>query len=131
MDFEFYFLAIIFLVTYIQGRRTAYRQARLLTLFTKINGRTISVRLLQLNVVFNRALVLYFDFRGHNITLISAFAPDFHIPGLEEIAPEGLATYVRGYMTFDLVGARMRGEEPLPLYDILRYGYQVKGHWIC
>ncbi|CAG4997159.1 unnamed protein product [Parnassius apollo] len=63
--------------------------------------------------------------RGHNITLMSAFPPDFHIPGLEEIAPEGLASYVRGYMTFDLVGARMRGEEPLPLYDILRYGYEA------
>ncbi|XP_053608926.1 UDP-glucosyltransferase 2 [Plodia interpunctella] len=63
--------------------------------------------------------------RGHNITLISAFPPDFHIQGLEEIAPEGLVSYVRGYMTFDLVGARMRGEEPLPVMDILRYGYEA------
>ncbi|XP_072940025.1 UDP-glucosyltransferase 2 [Epargyreus clarus] len=63
--------------------------------------------------------------RGHNITLISAFAPDFHIEGLEEIAPEGLAAYVRSYMTLDLVGAKMRGEEPLSLTNILRYGYEA------
>lgn len=28
-------------------------------------------------------------------------------------------------MSFDLVGARMRGEEPLPYMDIIRYGYEV------
>ncbi|XP_034832850.1 UDP-glucosyltransferase 2 isoform X2 [Maniola hyperantus] len=63
--------------------------------------------------------------RNHNITLISPFSPDFHIEGLEEIVPEGLASFVRGYMTFDLVGARMRGEEPLPYKDIIRYGYEA------
>ncbi|XP_028031956.1 2-hydroxyacylsphingosine 1-beta-galactosyltransferase [Bombyx mandarina] len=63
--------------------------------------------------------------RGHNITFISAFPPDFHIAGLEEIAPEGLVSYVKSYMSWDLVGARMRGEEPLPAFDILRYGYEA------
>ncbi|XP_063828822.1 UDP-glucosyltransferase 2 [Ostrinia nubilalis] len=63
--------------------------------------------------------------RGHNITFFSAFPPDFHIEGLEEIAPEGLVSYVREYMSWDLVGARMRGEEPLPIKDMLRYGYEV------
>ena len=64
--------------------------------------------------------------RGHNITFISAFPADFHINGLEEIAPEGLVTYVRNYMSFDLVGARMRGEDQMPVKDILRYGYEVR-----
>ncbi|KAJ8719474.1 hypothetical protein PYW08_011649 [Mythimna loreyi] len=63
--------------------------------------------------------------RGHNITFISAFPADFHISGLEEIAPEGLVTYVRNYMSFDLVGARMRGEDQMPVKDILRYGYEA------
>ncbi|CAH0726869.1 unnamed protein product, partial [Brenthis ino] len=63
--------------------------------------------------------------RDHNITLISPYLPDFHLEGLEEITPEGLASFVRGYMTFDLVGARMKGEEPLPYLDIIRYGYEA------
>ncbi|XP_041981558.1 UDP-glucosyltransferase 2 [Aricia agestis] len=63
--------------------------------------------------------------RGHNITLISPFAADFHFEGMEQITPEGLASFVRRYMTFDLVGARMRGEEPLPYMDIIRYGYEA------
>ncbi|XP_049875086.1 UDP-glucosyltransferase 2 [Pectinophora gossypiella] len=63
--------------------------------------------------------------RSHNVTLISAFPPDFHIEGLEEMAPEGLVSYVRSYMSWDLVGARMRGEDPLPIKDIFRYGYEA------
>ncbi|XP_037293404.1 UDP-glucosyltransferase 2 isoform X2 [Manduca sexta] len=63
--------------------------------------------------------------RGHNITFISGFQPDFHLDGLEEIAPEGLVSYVRNFMSSDLVGARMRGEEPVAVTDILRYGYEA------
>ncbi|XP_038212493.1 UDP-glucosyltransferase 2 isoform X2 [Zerene cesonia] len=63
--------------------------------------------------------------RGHNITLISAFPPDFHLEGLEEIAPAGLVSFIRSYMAFDLVGARMKGEEPLPYKDIIRFGYEA------
>ncbi|CAH2267507.1 jg22595 [Pararge aegeria aegeria] len=69
--------------------------------------------------------LIYDHFLNHNITLISPFSPDFHIEGLEEIVPEGLNSFVRGYMTLDLVGARMRGEEPLPYKDIIRYGYEA------
>ncbi|KAJ2951448.1 hypothetical protein O0L34_g13601 [Tuta absoluta] len=63
--------------------------------------------------------------RNHNITFISAFPPDFHLEGLEELAPEGLVSYVRSYMVHDLVGARMRGQDPLPIQDIFRYGYEA------
>lgn len=30
-------------------------------------------------------------------------------------------------MTWDLVGARMKGEDPLSKKDIFRYGYEVEG----
>lgn len=63
--------------------------------------------------------------RSHNVTFISAFPPDFHIAGLEEIAPENLVSYVRAYTDWDLVGARMRGEEPVAPLDIMRYGYEA------
>ncbi|KAG7302268.1 hypothetical protein JYU34_013764 [Plutella xylostella] len=63
--------------------------------------------------------------RNHNITFFSAFPPDFHLAGLEEVAPRSLASYVRGYTDWDLVGARMRGQEPLQPADIVRYGYEA------
>ncbi|CAB3227795.1 unnamed protein product [Arctia plantaginis] len=63
--------------------------------------------------------------RGHNITFISAFPADFHITGMEEIAPEGLVSYVRQFMSFDLVGSRMRGEIQISVQDIIRYGYEA------
>jgi len=63
--------------------------------------------------------------RGHNITFINAFPPDFYIPGLEEITPANLVFYVRNFTNWDLVGARMRGEEPVPMYDVLRYPYEA------
>lgn len=68
----------------------------------------------------------FFLFRGHNITFISAFPADFHITGMEEIAPEGLVSYVRQFMSFDLVGSRMRGEIQISVQDIIRYGYEVR-----
>ncbi|KAB0799481.1 hypothetical protein PPYR_07361 [Photinus pyralis] len=63
--------------------------------------------------------------RGHNVTFINAFPADFVMPGLEEITPPGLVFYVRNFTDWDLVGSRMRGEEPVHPLDMLRYGYQV------
>ncbi|KAK4886687.1 hypothetical protein RN001_002958 [Aquatica leii] len=63
--------------------------------------------------------------RGHNITFISAFPPDFIIPGLEEITPSGLVFYVKNFTDWDLVGARMRGEEPVQPLDMFRYAYEA------
>lgn len=63
--------------------------------------------------------------RGHNITFISAFPPDFFVPGLEEITPTGLVFYVKNFTNWDLVGARMRGEEPVHPIDMIRYPYEV------
>lgn len=63
--------------------------------------------------------------RGHNVTFINAFPPDFLMSGLEEITPAGLVFYVKNFTNWDLVGARMRGEEPVHPFDMIRYGYEV------
>ncbi|XP_065158180.1 UDP-glycosyltransferase UGT5 isoform X2 [Atheta coriaria] len=63
--------------------------------------------------------------RGHNITFISAFPPDFYLSGLEEITPAGLVFYVKNFTNWDLVGARMRGEEPVHPIDVLQYPYKA------
>lgn len=63
--------------------------------------------------------------RGHNITFISAFPQDFIIEGLEEITPTGLVFYVKNFTNWDLLGARMRGEEPVHPLDMMRYPYEV------
>ncbi|XP_060532206.1 UDP-glucosyltransferase 2 [Cylas formicarius] len=63
--------------------------------------------------------------RGHNFTFLSAFPSDFLLSGLEEITPTELVFYVRNFTNWDLVGARMRGEEPVHPWDMMRYGYEA------
>lgn len=63
--------------------------------------------------------------RGHNITFLNAFPSDFIIEGLEEVTPASFVFYVRNFTNWDLVGAKMRGEEPVPLFDMIRYGYEA------
>ncbi|XP_063235517.1 UDP-glucosyltransferase 2 [Bacillus rossius redtenbacheri] len=63
--------------------------------------------------------------RGHNLTFVSAFPPERSEPGVEEVAPQALVGYVRNYTDWDLLGARMRGHEPVHPLDVLRYGFQV------
>ncbi|CAH1159905.1 unnamed protein product [Phaedon cochleariae] len=63
--------------------------------------------------------------RGHNITFISAFPADFYLSGMEEITPAGLVFYVRNFTNWDLVGARMKGEEPVHPLDMVRYAYEA------
>nr|XP_023022084.1 UDP-glucuronosyltransferase 2C1-like [Leptinotarsa decemlineata]XP_023022085.1 UDP-glucuronosyltransferase 2C1-like [Leptinotarsa decemlineata] len=62
--------------------------------------------------------------RGHNITFMSAFPADFLLPGLEEISPAELVFYVRNFTNWDLVGARMKGDDPVHPLDMIRYGYE-------
>lgn len=67
--------------------------------------------------------------RGHNVTLLSAFhlQKEAGESGVRVLTPRRVADYVAEYMADrDLLGARMRGEEPVPLWDILRYGLQVR-----
>lgn len=63
--------------------------------------------------------------RGHNITFFNAFAADTHIEGLEEITPTNLIFYVKNFTNWDLLGSRMRGEEPIHPLDVLRYPYEA------
>jgi len=67
--------------------------------------------------------------RGHNITLLTAFpatreSKEEPPPGLEEITPSNFVDYVRNYTNWDLVGARIRGEEPVPWSRVLAYTYE-------
>ncbi|XP_058446067.1 UDP-glucosyltransferase 2 [Malaya genurostris] len=63
--------------------------------------------------------------RGHNITFVSGFPADFAMNGLQEITPSGLVEYIRNYTNWDLLGARMRGDLPLSLWDVFRYAWQA------
>lgn len=62
--------------------------------------------------------------RGHNVTFFNAFPPEHHDPWIEEINPDNLVFYVKNYTNWDLLGNRLRGEEAVPVTDILRYGYE-------
>ncbi|XP_066145749.1 UDP-glucosyltransferase 2-like [Euwallacea fornicatus] len=63
--------------------------------------------------------------RGHNITFLNAFPSDFYLEGLEEIAPTSYVVYIRNFTNWDLVGARIKGEEPVPLLDMIKFGYEA------
>lgn len=67
--------------------------------------------------------------KGHNVTFMSAFPPardSIEEPGFEEVTPLGLVLYVRNFTDWDLVGARFRGEEPVPWDQALAYTYEVR-----
>ncbi|XP_070507743.1 UDP-glucosyltransferase 2 [Chironomus tepperi] len=59
--------------------------------------------------------------RGHNITFLNGFPPDFHLDGLVEITPRNLVGYIQNYTNWDLLGRRMKNLQPIPLFDIFRY----------
>ncbi|CAO1440524.1 unnamed protein product [Diamesa serratosioi] len=63
--------------------------------------------------------------RGHNITFLSGFPADFALDGLEEITPTTLVQYIQNYTNWDLLGRRMRGDMPIPFWDVIRYGYEA------
>ncbi|XP_055389868.1 UDP-glucosyltransferase 2 [Condylostylus longicornis] len=62
--------------------------------------------------------------RGHNITFLNGFTPDFSLNGLHEITPSGLVDYIHNYTNWDLLGARMAGKMPVSAWDVLRYPFQ-------
>lgn len=64
--------------------------------------------------------------RQHNVTFLSGFLADFEQDGLHEVTPAGLVNYIRNYtQDWDLVGARMRGDLPISLWDAIRYPLEV------
>lgn len=64
--------------------------------------------------------------RGHNVTFLNGYPADFHIPGLEEITPTRVVFYIKNFTNWDLMGIRMRGEEPVPPFEAVRYAYEVR-----
>ncbi|XP_052864670.1 UDP-glucosyltransferase 2 [Anopheles cruzii] len=63
--------------------------------------------------------------RGHNITFLNGFPADFTLNGLQEVTPSGLVEYIRNYTNWDLLGARMRGDWPLSVWDVFRFPFQI------
>lgn len=64
--------------------------------------------------------------RQHNVTFLNGFLADFQLDGLHEITPAGLVNYIQNYtQDWDLVGARMRGDLPISLWDAIRYPLEV------
>lgn len=64
--------------------------------------------------------------RQHNVTFLNGFLADFTLDGLHEITPAGLVNYIQNYtQNWDLVGARMRGDLPISLWDAIRYPLEV------
>lgn len=63
--------------------------------------------------------------RGHNVTFLSGFPADNVQAGLEEITPMGLVEYIKNYTTYDLLGARLRNQMPISVWDALRYPVEV------
>lgn len=64
--------------------------------------------------------------RGHNVTFLNGYPPDVHLGGLEEITPARVVFYIRNFTNWDLLGTRMRGEEPVPPWEAVRYAYEVR-----
>ncbi|ETN60417.1 hypothetical protein AND_007961 [Anopheles darlingi] len=63
--------------------------------------------------------------RGHNVTFLNGFPADFTFNGLQEVTPSGLVEYIRNYTNWDLLGARMRGDLPLSVWDVFRFPWQI------
>ncbi|KAJ6636074.1 Nischarin, partial [Pseudolycoriella hygida] len=63
--------------------------------------------------------------RGHNVTFLNGFIADIHEIGLHEVTPTGLIDYIQNFTNWDLVGARMRGDLPVSVWDVLRYPFEA------
>ncbi|XP_062125453.1 UDP-glucosyltransferase 2-like isoform X2 [Drosophila sulfurigaster albostrigata] len=63
--------------------------------------------------------------RGHRITFVNGFQADFHVDGLVEVTPKRLVQYIRNYTDWDLVGARYAGQQPLSIFDAMRYPIEL------
>ncbi|XP_065358788.1 UDP-glucuronosyltransferase 2C1-like [Calliphora vicina] len=59
--------------------------------------------------------------RGHQITFVNGFKPDFHIKGLREVTPKRLVNYIKTFTDWDLVGGRLANKAPIPIWQALHY----------
>lgn len=64
--------------------------------------------------------------RKHNVTFINAFPTEVQNSLIEEINPTNLVLYIRNFTNWDLLGPKMKGELPVPVIDVFKFGYQVR-----
>lgn len=60
------------------------------------------------------------------MTFLSGFPADGVQDGLEEIAPLALAEFITNFTNYDLLGARLRNQLPVSLWDVIRYPVEVR-----
>lgn len=63
--------------------------------------------------------------RGHNITFVNAFPTDSPNSLIDEINPTNLVLYIKNFTNWDLLGPKLRGQMPVPIIDIFKFGYEV------
>lgn len=68
--------------------------------------------------------------RGHNLTFVNAFPTDSPNPLIDEINPTNLVMYIKNFTNWDLLGPKLRGQMPVPIIDIFKFGYEVRTHLI-
>lgn len=69
----------------------------------------------------------FYIIRDHHVTLLSGFTNDVHTDTkIEDIAPAKVVEYITKYSNRDLLGARMKGELPIPILEVFRYPLEVK-----
>ncbi|XP_075159077.1 UDP-glucuronosyltransferase 2A1-like [Haematobia irritans] len=59
--------------------------------------------------------------KGHHVTFLNGFKPDFQMDGLKEITPLPLVEYIDNFTDWDLVGARYAQNAPVSVWQALRY----------
>ena len=63
--------------------------------------------------------------RGHHITFVNGFRPEFHLNGLREMTPTSLVNYIENFTDWDLVGARLENKNPVSIWQALQYPAEV------
>lgn len=64
-------------------------------------------------------------FSHHHITIVSGFK-GMSPKGIQDISPKKVVDYIEKYSNRDLLGARMKGQMPIPILDVLRYPLEVR-----
>lgn len=77
------------------------------------------------NYSFNFFGPLLLSNRGHAVTLVSGYEPDFSIKGLEEVAPKQLVKVIKDYEEYDYLGTRIRNEFFTNIIDGIKFATQV------
>ncbi len=63
---------------------------------------------------------------GHNVTFVNAFPTENPTVAVNEINPTNLVLYIKNFTNWDLLGPKLRGQMPVPIVDVFKFGYEVK-----